>query len=160
MVSINLGHSSDLFNRHIEPEQVEGFASHSRQVGHPHSFLLDKSQVPVNPNLPLWLWSQLVQARYLFACSRGRVGLLFRGRGNKKENNCKIVENSTDALQTLKLQIAQVLYLGFGLWFGCYAAIYFVICLIVHLWTGGHACRMKRTGINMGVLVFTNKKQK
>lgn len=93
--SIHLRHSSDLLHRHVEQEQVERFAAHSRQVADAHGILVNEGQVTIHPHLPLWLWAQLVQSSYLFVGGCGRVGLLLEGNENnvKQNNNKKIKTN-------------------------------------------------------------------
>lgn len=71
-----LGETPDLFDRHVEPEEVQGFASHRRQVAHAHGLLLSKRQVLVHPHLALGLLAQLVQAGDLLTGDGGGTGLL------------------------------------------------------------------------------------
>lgn len=71
-----LREASDLLNRHIKAEEVEGPASDGGQVVHAHGLLLDEAQVAVHPHLALRLRPHLVQARDLLVGGRRGVGLL------------------------------------------------------------------------------------
>lgn len=75
-----LGETPDLFDRHVEPEEIQRFASHRRQVAHAHGLLLGKRQVLVHPHLALRLLAQLVQAGDLLTGDGGGAGLLQEDR--------------------------------------------------------------------------------
>lgn len=101
----NLRHASDLFNGHIKPEEVEGFASDRGQVGHPHSFLINKGQVTVHPHLPLGLRSQLIQASYLLTGCGGRIGLLFCMRKEPQSEMSQPFKQNVTCCQELFLYL-------------------------------------------------------
>lgn len=71
-----LGKAADLFDRHVESEEIERLASHCGQVVHAHGLLLSEGQVSIHPHLPLWLWAELVQTSDLLVCDGGRARLL------------------------------------------------------------------------------------
>lgn len=75
-----LGETPDLFDRHVEPEEIQRFAPHRRQVAHAHGLLLSKRQVLVHPHLALGLLAQLVQAGDLLTGDGGGAGLLQEDR--------------------------------------------------------------------------------
>lgn len=71
-----LGEAANLFDGHVESEEIERLAPHCRQVVHAHGLLLSKRQVSIYPHLPLWLWAKLVQTSDLLVGDRGGARLL------------------------------------------------------------------------------------
>lgn len=69
----NLGEAADLFDGHVETEEVQRLAAYGREVTHPHGLLLSKGQVSVHPHLPLWLRAQLIQPSDLLIGDGGRA---------------------------------------------------------------------------------------
>ncbi len=71
-----LGEAADLFDRHVESEEIKRLASHCGQVVHAHGLLLSEGQVSIHPHLPLWLWAKLVQTSDLLVGDGRRARLL------------------------------------------------------------------------------------
>lgn len=71
-----LGEATDLFDGHVESEEIKRFASHCGQVVHAHGLLLSEGQVSIHPHLPLWLGAKLVQTSDLLVGDGGRARLL------------------------------------------------------------------------------------
>lgn len=82
-----LGEAANLFDGHVESEEIERFAAHGGQVVHAHRLLLCEGQVSVHPHLPLWFWAKLVQTSNLLI-GDGRRAWLLKGRW-KKFKRCK-----------------------------------------------------------------------
>lgn len=76
-----LREAADLLDGHVEAEEVEGLASHRRQVVHAQGLLLSEGQVSIDPHLPLGLWAELVQPGDLLVSGGGGARLLRGGRG-------------------------------------------------------------------------------
>lgn len=88
-----LGETPDLFDRHVESEEIQRFASHRRQVAHAHGLLFSKRQVLVHPHLPFGLLAQLVQAGDLLTGDGGGTGLLEQ----EKPGICEVSQVSRSA---------------------------------------------------------------
>lgn len=76
-----LRETPDLFDRHVESEEIQRFASHGRQVAHAHGLLLSKRQVLIDPHLPLGLLAQIVQTGDLLTGDGGGARLLQEKNG-------------------------------------------------------------------------------
>lgn len=76
------GEASYFSNSYVELPQVQQLLSNNWKLGNWRPALLHEVQVPLHPNLPLWLWTQLVQPRDAFAAQRG-VGIWFLMKNKK-----------------------------------------------------------------------------
>lgn len=72
----HLSEAANLFDRHVEAEEVEGLASHRGEIVHAHGFLLSKRKVTIHPHFALRFWTQLVQPGYLLISGGRGTGLL------------------------------------------------------------------------------------
>ena len=76
VIEAYLSEAPNLLDGHVESEEVERLASHSRQVVHAHGLLLSEGQESVHPHLPLWLRAELIQTSNLLVGDGGRAWLL------------------------------------------------------------------------------------
>lgn len=79
-----LGEATDLFDGHVESEEIKRLTAHGGQVVHAHGLLLGEGQVSVHPHLPLWLRAQLIQTSNLLVGDGGRARLLHRANDGWK----------------------------------------------------------------------------
>lgn len=75
-VSKYLCEAANLFDWHVESEEIQRLATHCWEVAHAHGLLLSECKVLIYPHLPLGLLAELIQAGDLLAGDGGGTRLL------------------------------------------------------------------------------------